>query len=65
MSRFKTPFVTLMGRNLMGDHTSFILVLLVPLYWFAPGVGVLLFSQSAVIDPGTSGRCWRPTCQRS
>ena len=26
MSRFKAPFVTLMGRNLMGDHSSFILV---------------------------------------
>jgi hypothetical protein len=35
MSRFKTPFVTLMGRNLIGDHTSFILVLLVQLYWIA------------------------------
>ena len=32
LSRFKDPFVTLMGRNLFGDHTSFILILLVPLY---------------------------------
>jgi uncharacterized membrane protein len=55
MSRFKTPFVTLMGRNLMGDHTSFILVLLVPFYWIAPGVGVLLFAQSAAIGGGAFG----------
>lgn len=46
MSRFKAPFVTLMGRNLLGDHTSLILVLLVPLYWIVPGAGTLLFSQS-------------------
>jgi hypothetical protein len=26
LSRFENPFVTLMGRNLFGDHTSFILV---------------------------------------
>ncbi|KRO41106.1 MAG: hypothetical protein ABR58_05335, partial [Acidimicrobium sp. BACL19 MAG-120924-bin39] len=29
----KAPFVTLMGRNLFGDHTSFILLPLVPLFW--------------------------------
>src|SRR5262249_20523369 len=33
LSRFKAPFVTLMGRNLFGDHTSFTLLFLVPLYW--------------------------------
>jgi len=33
LSRGHAPFVTLMGRNLFGDHSSFILVLLVPLYW--------------------------------
>lgn len=49
MSRFEAPFVTMMGRNLMGDHTSFILIFLVPLYWLWPGVGVLLFTQSAAI----------------
>ena len=35
-----------MGRNLFGDHTSFILILLAPIYWVAPGAGVLLGSQS-------------------
>ena len=52
MSRFDAPFVTLMGRNLMGDHTSFILVLLVPLYWVFPAAGTLFFAQALVIGPG-------------
>ena len=37
LSRFHNPFVTLMGRNLFGDHTSFILIFLVPLYWIFNG----------------------------
>lgn len=52
LSRFDDPFVTLMGRNLFGDHTSFILVLLVPLYWVAPSAGALLFSQAALVAAG-------------
>ena len=49
LSRFKEPFVTLMGRNLFGDHTSFILLPLVPLYWIWPTAKVLLFAQAAAI----------------
>ena len=41
LSRFEAPFVTLMGRNLFGDHASFILILLVPFYWIWPAAGVL------------------------
>lgn len=52
LSVFQQPFVTLMGRHLFGDHTSFILLLLVPLYWITPSVGTLLFAQSAVIAAG-------------
>lgn len=52
LSHFQTPFVTLMGRHLFGDHTSFILLLLVPLYWIAPSADTLLFVQSAVIAAG-------------
>jgi uncharacterized membrane protein len=52
LSRFHSPFVTLMGRNLFGDHTSFVMVLFVPIYWIAPSVGSLLFVQSAVIAAG-------------
>ncbi len=52
MSRFDAPFVTLMGRNLMGDHTSFVLVFLVPFYWLFPAAGVLFFAQAAAIGAG-------------
>ena len=52
LSRFDAPFVTLMGRNLFGDHTSFILVFLVPLFWIAPSAGALFFAQSALIAAG-------------
>lgn len=52
LSRGEAPFVTLMGRNLFGDHTSFILLLLVPFYWIWPAAGVLFFAQSAVIGAG-------------
>lgn len=52
MSRFETPFVTLMGRNLMGDHTSFVLVLLVPFYWLFPAAGTMFFFQALAIGAG-------------
>ena len=41
LSRFHAPFVTVMGRNLFGDHTSFILLLAVPLYWVWPNAQAL------------------------
>jgi len=46
LSRFHAPFVTIMGRDLFADHTSFILVLLVPLYWVYPHTAALLVVQS-------------------
>ena len=49
LSRFEEPFVTLMGRNLFGDHTSFMLLPLVPLYWVWPTAKVMLFAQAAAI----------------
>ncbi len=52
LSRFHTPFVTLMGRNMFGDHTSFVLVFLVPLYWIAPGAWIMFAAQSAAIAAG-------------
>ncbi|NNE11312.1 MAG: DUF2079 domain-containing protein [Ilumatobacter sp.] len=52
LSRFEEPFVTLMGRNLLGDHTSFILLVLVPLYWIAPGAWILFGSQALAIGAG-------------
>lgn len=52
LSRFDAPFVTLMGRNLFGDHTSFVLLFLVPLYWVAPGAWIMFTAQSAAIAAG-------------
>jgi len=52
LSRLKAPFVTLMGRNLFGDHTSFIMLFLVPVYWVFPTAGALLFTQSAALGAG-------------
>ncbi len=49
LSHFKAPFVTLMGRNLFGDHTSFTLLLLVPLYWIHPDPSTLLVVQALVL----------------
>jgi uncharacterized membrane protein len=52
LSRFDVPFVTLMGRNLLGDHSSFVLLFLVPLYWLFPAAGTIFFAQSAAIAAG-------------
>ena len=52
LSRGREPFVTLMGRNLFGDHTSFILLPLVPLYWLGAGTGVLFVVQSVALALG-------------
>lgn len=49
LSRFHAPFVTVMGRNLFGDHTSFILLLAVPLYWIWPRPQTLLVLQTLLI----------------
>ena len=52
LSRFEAPFVTLMGRNLFGDHASLILILVAPLYWIWPGTETLLALQSFVVAAG-------------
>jgi uncharacterized membrane protein len=52
LSRFKAPFVTIMGRNLFGDHTSLILLLLVPVYWIYPHATALLVIQSGLLALG-------------
>lgn len=49
LSRFKEPFITIIGRNLFGDHTSFILLPLVPVYWIYPSAKVLLIAQAAAL----------------
>jgi uncharacterized membrane protein len=52
LSQGKTPFVTLMGRNLFGDHTSFILLPLVPLMWLFSSTSLLFVVQTVVIASG-------------
>ena len=52
MSRGHSPFVTLMGRNLLGDHASLILILLIPLYWIVPGTMTLLVVQACAVAGG-------------
>ncbi|MEI8397579.1 MAG: DUF2079 domain-containing protein [Ilumatobacteraceae bacterium] len=52
LSRFHAPFVTLMGRNLFGDHASLILIFVTPLYWIWPGTETLLALQSVVVAAG-------------
>jgi uncharacterized membrane protein len=49
LSRFHAPFVTVMGRNLFGDHTCFILLLVVPLYWVYPHAQALLVLQACTL----------------
>jgi uncharacterized membrane protein len=49
LSRFRDPFVTVLGLDLFGDHTSFFLLLLVPFYWLFPSTAVLLVAQSVAL----------------
>lgn len=49
LSRFHAPFVTVNGRELFGDHTSFVLLLAVPLYWIVPKAQTLLVLQAGLI----------------
>jgi len=53
LSHGKAPFVTLMGRNMFGDHASFILLGLAPIYRLFPNAGTLFFFQSLVIGLGS------------
>lgn len=49
LSRFHDPFVTVMGRQLFGDHVSFVYVLLVPIYWVYPHTAALLVVQAMLL----------------
>ena len=42
LSRFEEPFVTVRGLHLLADHSSYIMFLLVPLYWVLPFQEALL-----------------------
>jgi uncharacterized membrane protein len=45
LSRFRDPFVTVRGLPLFGDHASYILVLVAPLYWLWADPRLLLLLQ--------------------
>jgi uncharacterized membrane protein len=49
LSRFKEPFVTIMGLNLFGDHASYILLFFVPLYWIHASAQWLLGAQTLAL----------------
>jgi uncharacterized membrane protein len=52
LSRGEAPFVTLMGRNMLGDHASLILFFVVPFFWVVPGTATLLVIQAFVVAAG-------------
>ncbi len=52
LSRFKRPFVTVNGRNLFGDHTSFLLLPFAAVYWVIPSIKVLLAAQTLALGSG-------------
>jgi uncharacterized membrane protein len=52
LSRFHDPFLTVAGRNLFGDHPSFIYLLMVPVYWVYPHTSALLVAQALLQAAG-------------
>jgi uncharacterized membrane protein len=52
LSRFKAPFITIDGLNLFGDHASFIVLFITPLYWIWPSPATLLVVQSLALTLG-------------
>jgi len=52
LSRFHAPYITLVGRDLFGDHAQFSLLVLAPLYWVRPDPSTLLNVQALVMALG-------------
>jgi uncharacterized membrane protein len=52
LSRFKDPFVTILGLNIFGDHAVFIMAFFVPLYWIWPSPETLLVVQAMALAIG-------------
>lgn len=49
LTHFHAPFVTVMGRDLFGDHTSFILLAIAPFYRLVPEPQGLLLLQASML----------------
>ena len=52
LSRAETPFITLRGLHLFGDHSSYLMLPVVPLYWVLPDVRAMLILTVAVLALG-------------
>lgn len=52
LSRFQRPFVTVRGLHFFGDHTTFINIIFVPIYWVYDSPLVLLFGETLLIGIG-------------
>jgi uncharacterized membrane protein len=52
LSQFKTPYLTTRGLHLFGDHTSFIHILVAPLYWIWDDVRALLILHTVTLAAG-------------
>jgi uncharacterized membrane protein len=52
LSRFQDPFVTVRGVHLFGDHTSYLMIPLAPLYWIAPHAEALLVFTVVLLAAG-------------
>lgn len=52
LSRLEEPFITLRGLNMFGDHSSWVLLLVAPLYWIWPHINLLVIL--AVLTPATA-----------
>jgi uncharacterized membrane protein len=52
LSHFKSPFVTIYGQNMFGDHTVFIMLFFVPLYWLWSTPETLLVVQAMALAVG-------------
>jgi len=55
MSQLKNPFSTIRGLHLFGDHTPYVYILFVPVYWIWPDIRVLLFLHTAALAVGGLG----------
>ena len=47
-SRFSTPFNTVVGLHILGDHFALINAIISPIYWFTDDVRVLLIFQTFI-----------------
>jgi uncharacterized membrane protein len=49
LSRGHDPFITISGSNYFGDHLSWVMFLVVPLYWLFPTAKILIVLQTLAL----------------